>query len=212
MEASKGFIQKLRDLFGLDIKENTDLEEYCKKHYQKINNFAYDSKRLYKNESYPVFLNEMITPNAFMIKKDLLRRVVLSDDRFQRVRNVGNIVAQRITWTSDKDTSNSSDYYLYPAEVLTSDKGDCEDHAFVMTSALPLDLGVAYGFWNGGGHAFNVTILHGELYVVDTVTDSVVIQPYKDNMEYKIHYIITPTQSFALDRSVQFGTIAGWDD
>jgi hypothetical protein len=205
-----GFIQKLRQVFGLTIIEDTDLEIFCKKNYVQIPNIAYKNKRSVKSLSYSVFLNEIFTPEAYMIAQ-LKKGVLLKpEDRFQRWRNLGNVVAKRLTWTDDKNLDKSGDYYLYPSETLVMNKGDCEDHSFVMASALPEDLGVAYGFWNGGGHAFNVGVLNGDLYIIDTVGDEVNIKLLKTQTEYVIHFIITPKLTFQVRGGTQFGEIAGY--
>lgn len=206
-----GFIQKLRQVFGLNIIEDTDVEIYCKKWYSPIPNIAYKNKRKVTSLSYSVFLNEMITPRAWMIgavKKGVLLK---PDDRFQRVRNMGNVIAKKLTWTDDKNLDKSGDYYLYPSETLTLLKGDCEDHAYVMQSCLPDDLGVAYGFFRDGGHAFNVTVIDGELWIVDTVGDSVVTVRYDAQKDYVIHYILTERMTFLVKPGVAFGDLAGYD-
>jgi hypothetical protein len=209
---SEGYIELLKKTFGLNIEDDSMLEKYLKKNYKLVPNIAYKNKRKVSGLSYSIFLNELVTPNAFLIKKDLMKGVILSQDPLQRIRNVGNIVAKRIEWTDDKNLDTSGDYYLFPSETLTLNWGDCEDHAFIMMSALPKDIGGAWGFYKKGGHAFNVALIEGELYVVDTVADSVTITPYASQSDYTINYIITQKYTFAVDASVNFGEIAGWSE
>lgn len=211
--ASPGFVQRLRNLFGLDIVEKNSLEEYCLLKYRLIDNIAYENKRSFKQVSYSTYLNEIITPDAFMVAR-LKKGVLFKDDINQRVRNLGNVLSRVLTWTSDKDLSGSDDYYQYPGETLAIGKGDCEDHAFVMASALPEDLGVAYGFWDDGnqrfGHAFNVFVDGGKLYTLDTVGNAVDIREYDSQSPFKIHYIITKKRTFEVRKGTSFGQIAGW--
>jgi len=89
---------------------------------------------------------------------------------------------------------------------------NCEDHAFVLASALPKKVGVAYGFYsNGVGHAFNVFVHNEELWIADTVTEKCILHRYaSDAHGYSIHYIITPEYTYMLKWGVEFGKLAGW--
>lgn len=205
-----GFVQKLRDLFKLNIIEDTDLEVFCKKNYRLIPNIAYKNKRKVAGLSYSLFLNELVRPDAFTIG-NLKNKLLLTGNRVSRIKNVGNTVAKVLTWTDDKNLDSSGDYYQDVSETLSTKKGDCEDHSYVMQSALPDDLGIAYGFFRTTGHAFNAAVIEGELWVVDTVGDAVVLIPYKRQTDYKIHFIITKRFTFELKGGVRFGDIAGYD-
>lgn len=214
MKLSSEYAEKLRQAFGIEILQDTPLEEHCKKTYRLVPNIAYKDKRKHDGQGYPVFLNEMLTPGAWMVK-NLLRGVLLTGDTRARVRNVGNIVARRLTWTDDKNLDASGDYYLYPSEVLRTGKGDCEDHAFVMSSALPEDLAVAYGFRDDGqkpyGHAYNLMLEDGKLYAVDTVGNSVEIEELTPQSKFTVHYIITQRYTFEVRAGTRFGDLAGWE-
>lgn len=208
------FVQKLRDLFGLTIIEDSPLEQYCLSKFVVVPNKAYKNKRAIASLSYPMSLNELITPNAWVVQ-NLSRQTFKNPDILNRVKSVGNVVAKFLTWTDDKNLSDSGDYYLYPAETITLKKGDCEDHAFVMASLLPEDLGVAYGFKKSGntkyGHAFNVFVKEGKLYTIDTVSDEAELREVDSTTPWIIHYIITPKYTFLVRGGVEFGQIAGWD-
>jgi hypothetical protein len=212
---SENFKERLRSLFGLkSIEEESPLVKYLREEYEVIPDIAYEQKREIKGFSYNVFLNELIVPNAFEVRH-FLKGVVLTSDGWQRARNVGNLVAKRLTWRSDKNLLGSDDYYLYPSEVLALREGDCEDHAFLMASLLPGELGVAYGFWdNGSGkriaHAFNVLLYKGELFTLDTVSDNVSMLYYDERSTYTIHYVVTQDATFQLVSGTDFGRIAGW--
>lgn len=214
INASPSFIDKVRKAFGLDIREDSPLVTLCKKSYRRIPKIAYTNKRKTAGLSYSVYLNEMITPDAWTIQKQK-NLLVLKGSSRDRIRNVGNRVAQILTWTDDKNLDTSGDYYLYPAETLTLLKGDCEDHAFVVASFFPEDFGVAYGFYDDGvkryGHAFNVFEDNGALWIADTVGGDCVMKQYSKDIPWKIHYILTKEHTFEVKRGVDFGTIAGWD-
>ena len=91
----------------------------------------------------------------------------------------------------------------------------CEDHAFVMASLFPGEVGVCYGFYVNGkesfGHAFNIIVDDGKLYVVDTVGDSVEVKLLEGNTNFIIHYVITQDKAYMIKSGVDFGIIAKWD-
>jgi intein/homing endonuclease/predicted transglutaminase-like cysteine proteinase len=90
---------------------------------------------------------------------------------------------------------------------------NCEDHAFIINSLLPFDVGVAYGFHGKTGHAFNVFVWRGELWIADGGLSSNRDHLYRyasDGHPYKIHYIITPEYTYMLKMGVEFGKLAGW--
>lgn len=204
------FFDKLSAAFGDQVRVEADtvLEQYCKKNYKLIPKIAYQNKRKYNDKPVSVYLNELITPGAFEVDK-LFSGVYPTGTNKAIAGVVGRKVARKLTWTSDSDFANSDDYYLYPSEALVQKECDCEDHAFVVASCHK-ELGVAYGFYDGGGHAFNVFVEDGKLYVLDTVGDSAYIEEYSSNSKYVIHYIITKNFTFEVKRGARFGEIAGW--
>ncbi len=184
------------------------IDEFCLSNYKVIKPIAYKQKREIRGVKYAVSLQELITPNSYAVIK-FKKGIVFSDNILNTAKNVGKKVAQYLTWDSDNNLDKSGDYYLYSNETLARRKGDCEDHAFVVSSIYP-KLGVAYGWAkNIGWHAFNVFSYNNELYILDTVENSAYIMSY-DKSNYKINYIITEANCYEIDGSVQFGTIAGW--
>ncbi len=210
LNASNGYLDKLRSIFGLVVDEDSMLDTYLKANYKQIPNFAYTQKRKVMGLSYPIYLNELVTPGSWKVK-NLMRGLPLSDQIFARVRSIGNEIATLIEWTDDKNLDTSGDYYLYPSETLTLQWGDCEDHAFVLMSCLPGDCAGAWGMYKGKGHAFNVFVSGNELWVADTTGNEVILLKYTDQTEYKINYIITQKYSYQLDGGIQFGELAGWE-
>jgi hypothetical protein len=190
------------------------LEQFCSKNYSQIDNVRYNQKRKIAGKYYAIELNQFITPGQFEVQK-FKKKLKLSNSLFTDAKIIGDTVAQLMTWTDDKNLDTSGDYYLYAEEILCLTKGDCEDHAFLVSSIQP-EIGVAYGFLldqNGkriGGHAFNVFVYADTLYILDTVGNSAYMQNY-NGQRYYINYIITPSKTFALDSTISFGTIAGWN-
>lgn len=211
MIADIGFVRKLRESFSnLFIETDTPLETYLKEQYGTTRDIAYEQKRSIKGVSYAVSLNELITPNSFAVKK-FMKNAAVTGKVAMDAMTQGTRIAKYLTWTDDKNLDKSGDYYLYPNESLAVKNCDCEDHAFVTSSCLP-EVGVAYGFLGNGGHAFNVFLADGKLYVLDTTADTAIIKEYKgpDLNGYRIHYIITPRYTFQLIGGTKFGVIAGW--
>lgn len=76
-------------------------------------------------------------------------------------------------------------------------------------SAHP-EIGGAWGFYKGGGHAFNVFVYENRLYVLETTGSRAEILEYEKQSDYVIHYIITRDNTYQLKGGVRFGDIAGW--
>lgn len=198
----------LKDLRIEQLKKPkvTALDKYCKEHFKSIPMIAYKQKREVKGKYYPIALNELITPNSFSVKK-LFKRIKLDGSVFGNAKKIGNKVAKTLTWDDDKNLAKSGDYYLYPNESIARVKCDCEDHSFVTASGYE-EIGIAWGFHGTNGHAFNVFIDEGELYILETNDDNVDIKKYSDQSTYQIYYIITRNHAYEIDGRVVFGQIA----
>lgn len=202
--------------FELHGVGKTEVDVYCEHNYDPIKNIAYKNKKSFKGIPYSVFLNELIQPNNFEVQ-NFKKKVPRHSDTKIDAKRVGNKVASYLTWTSDTNLSTSGDYYVSPSETIVYKDVDCEDHAYLVSS-ISRTFGVGYGsvqIQNGAGpswHAFNVFIHNGELYILDTVTDSAIIQKYSSpNCNYTIDYVITDRHTYKVEGRVNFGVIAGWD-
>ena len=199
----------------------TDVDLYCRSRYTETENKAYLNKRKVFGKYITVYLNELITPNSYEIlrvKKDLKLE---NEDIYDRARLIGNKIAISLKWTSDKDMQDSNDFYLFPNETLKLKKADCEDHSFC-TASFDRNISVAYGFYNkkgyrgydrGTGHAFNTFIWNNSLYILETTGNVAKIhkyEPKKLTEQYHICFIVTPTKTYNLDGTVEFGRLAGW--
>lgn len=187
-----------------------EVDVFAKSKWPQVPNKAYTNKR---GGEYDTSINEWIQPRSYAVLHLLRHHYPYQyANKYNEVKALGTRIAQAIRWTSDSNLHNSVDYYQSPAETLSSGKGDCEDHAFVLASALPKTVGVAYGFYsNGVGHAFNVFVFNEELWIADTVTSECVIHRYNSTGHgYTIHFIITPEHTYMLKPTVEFGRLAGW--
>lgn len=209
MNASIGFIQRLSNLFtNVLIVPDSPLETYCKENFTRNDDIAYKNKRRVDGLSYAVTMNELIQPRAYEVRnlrgKDVYARAA------DGVLAIGDVCTERIKWDDDNNLDKSGDYYLAPSETITRKKGDCEDIAFVVASMMSDFIGVAYGFLNGGGHAFNVFVSDGRLYFMDCTSRHPITGLVSAQTSYVIHYIVTERFTFLVKSGVRFGDIAGW--
>lgn len=209
-------INKLND--EIVALQESSLDIFCQGKYTKIDNKAYTNKREVFGVEIDVFLNELITPNAFEVVK--VRRKLISDN--QKLQDkaliVGNYISENFLWKSDSSMFKEEDFYIYPNEALKIKLCDCEDHSYTVASIEP-EIGVAYGFYYPNtktsktktGHAFNVFVLNDKLYILETTGDRGEIIPYEGNNKYDINFIVTKNNTYMLDGSVEFGVIAQWN-
>lgn len=190
-----------------------DVDTYARKKHPQIPNRVYTNKRASDGEEYDTSINEWIQPRSYAVQY-LTRHEHNKKyaNTYTEVKSIGNLIARTVTWTSDQNLHDSPDYYQSPAETLSTRRGDCEDHAFILASALPTQVAVAYGYYKDGvGHAFNVFVMNEELWIADTVTSTCQIHRYEsDTHDYKIHFIITPKHTYMMKPGVEFGRLAGW--
>lgn len=188
---------------------DSELDKYCQAHFKEIPKIAYTQKRVYQGNSVTISLHELVTPDSWEVFT-LFKRIDKTGDIRDVAQRIGDVTAKNIAWTSDSNLSTSNDYYLYPNETITSKKGDCEDHTFINMSAHE-ELGGAWGFFGTVGHAFNVFVKNDDLFILDTVGAQSDIELYKEDSEYKIHYIITKNHAYQVKGGISFGNLAGWN-
>ena len=193
------------------------IDSWCIVKYTKIPNIAYKDKSKINNKYYSVFINELITPDAYEVL-NLKQQCKKESNRYTQIKRYGDKIALLCTWTDDKNLDKSGDMYLTPSQFLALKKGDCEDHA-VTFGSMDEEVGLCWGFYypettskpnNKFGHAFNCFVYEGKLYIVDTVGNECEIEEYTGQGHYTINYIITKNHTYVVDGSVDFGEIAGW--
>lgn len=198
---------KEKQITALTPKES-DLDIYCKTRYKKMQMIKYQQKRYIKDKPISVFLSEFICPEQFEVQ-NFARKIKRGVTLYQDAQAIGDYVAKQITWTSDKNLYTSDDWYEFPNETIVLKKGDCEAMSYLISSINP-EIGIAYGFLNKEGHAFNVFVYNSKLYILDSVGDVGVVMLY-DGSKYKINYILNRKNCYAVDNSVSFGNLVGWD-
>lgn len=208
----------------------SDIDVKLNSLFTKTKNIAYENKRAVASYfdkdrkkkadkvRYSVFLNQMITPDAFEVLKFKAQFSAIDDD-MTFFKRAGDALAQATKWVSEQDLYDSGDYYLYPEESLTgmSQYTDCEDVSFVMASLKPNVCAVAYGFYRPEGmtgkrqfgHAFPVFVYNDLLYVVETTGDSADIREV-DNNVYEPIYYVTKNHMYKVRGGVDFGKIANY--
>ena len=192
----------------------TELELYCKEHYEEVPKFAYRDKRYsVKNIFIDMYPNELIRNNVFEIDR-VRGRIAKNNDNYVWFSRVGNYVAQNMRWVSDPETYNVVDFYSYPAETLKLGYSDCESHAGIVSSIEP-EIGIAFGNANGTWHAWNVFIYNGELFHLETnasnrnLTRCIIFKDTEQGSNaYNMNWIFTANKTFKVNDSVHFGVIA----
>jgi len=190
----------------------TTLEDYCNTTFKHKPKFAYKYKRMFKEFKYSVYPNELIQPDKFLVDKARRSIGTKGSNLKYWYLKVGKYVDNKLLWTSDENTRDTSDYFSSPVESLISKPQDCEDHSFLAASLEP-ELGVAFGYCGEGGHAWNVFVHEGELWCLETNSvfdrnSNARIFKYDDQDRYKIHWIFTRNNTYqCTDRPVNFGTV-----
>ena len=197
--------------------KDTDIDKYCKENFTIIKPIAYKDKMKFNEKKYSVFLHELITPEAYEVKK-LFKGITDSNGRYTLFKKYADKVASILTWTDDKNLDKSGDLYLYPSQSIAIKNCDCEDHSYLLSSADE-EIAVGYGFYypeglskpqNKFGHAFNIFIHEGKMYILESTGNSGEIEEYTGTGHYSINYIITRKGYYEINGSIHFGELAGW--
>jgi hypothetical protein len=187
-------------------QQETKLDQYLRENYTQIPNISYKNKREFKGKPISVTLQEMITPNAYEVQK-VKKKIGLKKGltNLQVAKKIGDKVSRILTWTDDKQLiKGRDDYYTMPNESLVYKKVDCEDHAFVNAS-MSDEIGVVYGFYKGGGHAWNCFVHNDQLYFLETtgnVGSTILASNAKD---YEPSFIVTRKGTYKVGKLVAFG-------
>lgn len=200
----------------------SQIDEFCSKNYKVIKNKVYKQKRKFQDKEIQVFLNQLITPNAFEVLK-VKKTLKLNSDRYNNIKEITDKVAKITTWTSDDTLHNMIDFYNYPEETLVIKLADCECISNTITSFLHKEVGTGYGFYNpkgysekdkGIGHAFNVFEWHDRLYIAEGTGNKAQLHMYEpSNPKEKYHllYIITKEYTYkCTDENIEFGYLVNW--
>ena len=198
------------------------IDEFCSKNYKVIANKVYKQKRKFKNKEIQVFLNQLITPDAFEVQR-IKKNLDLDTSLINQIAEITTKIAKITTWTSDDTTNNQSDFYYYPEETLVLKEADCEDIANVITSFLHNEIGTGYGFYSakgysendkGFGHAFNVFEWNDCIYISEGTGDNAIIHQYEPNNpkeQYHLLYVITQEYTYkCTDENTEFGYLVNW--
>lgn len=114
----------------------------------------------------------------------------------QRAMLIWEYVAKKITYVYDKEAHGLPDFWMLPEEVLTLEKGDCEDSSFLLCSLLLASgispfcvravLGIVYDKRGDplGGHAFPCYLDEiGKWRLLESTLDTIpATMPLADNL------------------------------
>jgi hypothetical protein len=218
--------EKLNDELYTELlakqSELSKLDSWLHKKYEIVANKVYKQKRKFNGQDIEVFLNQLITPNAFEVQR-IKKDIKMTDSVYNNVFAITDKIAKLTTWTSDDTLYNTNDFYNYPEETIAIKKADCECISNTIASFMPEEIGVAYGFYNyngykeydkGFGHAFNVFLWNNELYISEGTTNDAEIHwynPENSKEKYHILFIITKDYTYkCTDENIEFGYLVNW--
>lgn len=202
----------------------SEIDKWLSANYKIVPNKVYQNKRQFDGKIINVFLNQLITPDAFEVLK-FKKTLKLDSDDYNNVKEATDKIAKHTTWTGDDTLYNMVDFYNYPEEVLVIKLADCECIANTITSLLHKKIGTGYGFYNpngyktlkdkdNGGHAFNVFIWSNELYIAEGTGTRAVLHRYEPNNpkeKYHLLYVITKDYTYkCTDENIEFGYLVNW--
>ena len=185
------------------------IDSHLESKHPIVPNIAYKNKRQVNKVFYSVYLNQMITPGSFEVKR-FLQKHDKYDDLYFFMQHIGDSLARHTTWINEERAYKTKDYYLYPEETLTGmrKKCDCEDVSFVMGSFKPNISAVAFGYFHKKsgkyGHAWPVFLYSDKLYIVETTGDFVEIVE-NDDKRYEAVYYVTQNFTYKAKNGVTFG-------
>lgn len=191
----------------------TPIDEFLSNKFSVIPNIAYKFKR--GKEAQNVWLNQMITPQAWEVQNFSQRFLKQDVNLWNKMQILGDALAKHTTWVNEQKLYDTGDFYLYPEELLTTHKktGDCEDCSFCMASFAPEHCGVCYGFYHNEvekyGHAYPVFLYNGNLYIAETTGDEVFLTKFEDT-HYETYFIVTQKKTYRVKDGVVFGQLASW--
>jgi hypothetical protein len=188
------------------------IDKYLKAHYTVIPNIAYQQKRKVEKTFYSIYLNELITPNAYEVIrfKAPLNKI---KDKYDKMFALGNKLAKHTTWVDEQKLYETGDYYFFPNETLTGGRAitDCDDVSAAMASFEPEISAFCFGYYNDGvnkfGHAFPVFLYEGQLYIIETTGKAAEVVSFKDS-RYDVVFIVTQFNTYRVRGGVTFGKLA----
>jgi len=200
----------------------SEIDNWLSEKYKIIPNKVYKNKRKFDGKIINVFLNQLITPDAFEVLK-FKKKLKLNSDDYNNVKEATDKVAKHTTWTGDDTLYNMVDFYNYPEEVLVIKLADCECIANTITSLFHKKIGTGYGFYNhkgysetdkGLGHAFNVFVWNNDLYIAEGTGTRAVLHRYNPtdkNEQYHLLFVITKDYTYkCTDENIEFGYLVNW--
>jgi hypothetical protein len=211
---------KQRIIEGLSIRNTIPVDDWLSRQFVSIPNFAYkqkrqvtikqDRKKTETSGTYSVFLNELITPDAFEVLK--YKKQFDASNRYLFYSNVAQKFTTDNIWVSEPDLYKTGDIYLQPSEVLTFmlNTLDCDDCAHLLVSLMPKYAASVLGFFiddNGNeyGHAYPIFLDEDDnVWIVETTGATGEIIPFNDK-HYRHHFIYTKDKTYQIRNDIQFG-------
>lgn len=194
----------------IEVEHISNIDKWCQDRFKERSPIAYKYKRAINGEYYSIFVNQLITPDAFEVQKFKQPYMSLFDDKYKFFFAVGDALAERTTWVDERKIYEMKDYYFYPEETLTGQRKacDCDDVTAVMASIDHENAAMCWGFHDNGikryGHAFPIFLHENVAYVIETIGNksNLVKLDYK---EYDPYIIFTKNHTYHVKSGAIFG-------
>lgn len=190
-----------------------ELDQWLDKHYMKVGMFGYKNKRYINKTPYTVFINQLIEPEAYEVKK-LYQQLPKPLIGLKFYEKIAELVDKTLHWTSDIENIDKRDYYFTASESIVNKDADCDDHAQVVASLGYPDIGICFGKAGSGYHAFNCFVYKDELWILETnsvrdYNNNNWVIKYSEQDRYKIKYVFTKHGTYDLNTKwdIQFGEV-----
>ena len=179
--------------------------------FKLIPNINYKGKREINGVDIPITLNQMITPNSYLINK--IRKTIksksntLSSKAFAACDKIAKITG----YIRDKNNFGVDDYLAYPEEVIAKGKDDCESTAQTSASIYPEIMSFCYGYWEQTpgkkiGHSWVIFCDdNGELWECEVTGLRAKMWKFGSKSEYEPQFVVTQNKTFRIKSGASFG-------
>lgn len=209
LENQKDIIEKLNEEIDSLQPTESKINAILGQKFKQIPNISYKNKRTVNDKDIPITLNQLITPNAYLVKK-LRKTIKPKSSTDLSLAFAGADKVARITgYITDMDNFGVIDNFAYPEEVIAKGKDDCESTSMLSVSLYPEIMGFAFGQWdrqNGKiGHSWVIISNNNELWECEVTGLRAKIWKFGTREEYNPQFIVTQDKTFRVRSGVSFG-------
>jgi len=92
-----------------------------------------------------------------------------------KYNSLKDVFEKKITYTSDKITSGTGDFWEFPPEIIANGyKSDCESSSFLriaLASKIKIPIYACLGMYKGTGHCYCIYLKDGQLYYLESTSN-----------------------------------------